>query len=88
MPPVIRSVARVATSLAVGAGALIVCLASGLTEDVVESLANGIVAWHRDLAPAVETRVVFKDSGFADDVAKTNMAAMLGQNGITHVRSV
>ena len=42
----------------------------------------------RALAPAVDTRVVFKDSGFADDIAKTNMAAILNQNGITDVRSL
>ena len=72
----------------IGAGALIVCLADGLTKDVVESLAAGIVAWREELAPAVEPRVVFKDSGFADDVAKTNMAAILNQNEISDVRSL
>ena len=50
--------------------------------------ASGIVAWRAALAPAVDTRVVFKDSGFADDIAKTNMAAILNQNGITDVRSL
>lgn len=73
---------------AIGGGALIACLANGLTKDVVESLSAGIVAWWKELAPAVETRVVFKDSGFADDVAKTNMAAILNQNGILDVRSL
>lgn len=73
---------------AVGGGALIVCLADGLTKQVVEALAEGIVGWRREKAPAVDTRVVFKDSGFADDVAKTNMAAILQQSGITDVRSL
>ncbi|TAZ15416.1 site-specific DNA-methyltransferase [Rhizobium leguminosarum] len=73
---------------AIGGGALITCLAGGLTKDVVESLSAGIVAWWKQLAPAVETRVVFKDSGFANDVAKTNMAAILNQNGILDVRSL
>jgi len=73
---------------AIGGGALIVCLADGLTKDAVESLASGVVAWWKALAPAVDTRVVFKDSGFADDVAKTNMAAILNQNGILDVRSL
>lgn len=72
----------------IGGGALIVCLADGLNSDVVEDLANGIVAWRTALAPAVDTRVVFKDFGFADDVAKTNMAAILNQHGILDVRSL
>ena len=72
----------------IGAGALMVCLADGIIRDTVEKLANGMVAWHKELAPAVDTRVVFKDSGFADDVAKTNMAAILNQNGISDVRSL
>lgn len=72
----------------IGGGALIVCLADGLTKDTVEKLANGIVAWRKKLAPAVDTRIVFKDSGFADDVAKTNMAAILNQNGLLDVRSL
>lgn len=73
---------------AIGGGALIVCLADGLTREAVESIAAEIVAWRKALAPAVDTRVVFKDSGFADDVAKTNMAAILNQNGILDVRSL
>lgn len=73
---------------AIGDGALITCLTDGLTRYAVESLSSGIVEWWKDLAPAVETRIVFKDSGFADDVAKTNMAAILNQNGILDVRSL
>lgn len=72
----------------IGGGALIACLADGLTKDIIEPLASGIVAWRTALAPAVDTRVVFKDSGFADDIAKTNMAAILNQNGISDVRSL
>jgi adenine-specific DNA-methyltransferase len=65
-----------------------VALADGLTKEVIEPLSAGIIAWRAELAPAVDTRVVFKDSGFADDVAKTNMAAILNQNGIADVRSL
>jgi adenine-specific DNA-methyltransferase len=72
----------------IGGGALIACLADGLTKDVIEPLSSGIVAWRKELAPAVDTRIVFKDSGFADDIAKTNMAAILNQNGISDVRSL
>ena len=72
----------------IGGGALIVCLADGLSRDVIEPLSAGIVSWIKEIAPAVDTRVVFKDFGFADDIAKTNMAAILNQNGISDVRSL
>ena len=72
----------------VGDGALIACLADGIDPDKVETLADGILAWWKDLAPAVEPRAVFKDSGFADDIAKANMAAILSQSGITDIRSL
>lgn len=72
----------------VGAGALIVCLSDGITRETVEGLAQGIIAWWQALAPAGDTRVVFKDSAFADDVAKTNMAAILNQAGIKDMRSL
>jgi adenine-specific DNA-methyltransferase len=71
-----------------GGGSLLVCLADGLDTDTVEALANGIVAWWRELAPAAETRVVLKDAGFMDDVAKANMAALLNQHGLMDVRSL
>jgi adenine-specific DNA-methyltransferase len=40
------------------------------------------------LAPAGETQVVFRDSAFADDVAKTNLTAVLEQHGLVNVRSL
>jgi adenine-specific DNA-methyltransferase len=72
----------------IGGGALIACLADELTKDIIEPLSAGIVSWIKEMAPAVDTRAVFKDSGFADDIAKTNMAAILSQNGISDVRSL
>ena len=45
-------------------------------------------AWHKELSPAGETSVVFRDSAFADDVAKTNITAILQQHGIGNVRSL
>ena len=56
------------------AGVLLACLAESITSAEVEQLAGGIVQWHQQLAPAGETTCVFRDSAFADDVAKTNMA--------------
>lgn len=76
------------TVQSIGAGALLVCLATSITQPEVEALALGIVAWHVEQAPAGETTVVFRDTAFADDVAKTNIAAILGQHGLTTVRSL
>ena len=67
----------------IGAGALIVCLADKISLDVVE----GIAALKEELKPEV-MRVVFKDSGFADDVVKTNAVQILRQAGIEDVKSL
>ena len=72
----------------VGGGVLLVCLATHITRDEVEPLAQGFVAWHKELAPAGETTSVFRDSAFADDVAKTNLAAILQQHGLEIIRSL
>lgn len=72
----------------VGAGALLVCLSETIDRDTIEPLAQGIVGWHKELKPAVDTRVVFRDSAFADDVAKTNITAILQQHGLDDVRSL
>lgn len=58
----------------IGAGALIVCLSRQISLQVVD----GIAALRDELKPEV-MRVVFKDSGFADDVVKTNAVQILRQ---------
>ena len=73
---------------AVGGGVLMACLATSIAATEVEAVAQGIVNWHKELAPAGDTTCVFRDSAFADDVAKTNMAAILNQHGIQNVRSL
>lgn len=73
---------------AVGGGVLMLCLAEKISVKEVELLASGIVAWHQELAPTGDSTVIFRDSAFADDVAKTNMAAILAQNGLENVRSL
>ena len=72
----------------VGAGTLIACLAESIAREEVEPLALGIAGWHEELEPAGDTTVVFRDSAFADDVAKTNLTAILEQRGIGNVRSL
>jgi adenine-specific DNA-methyltransferase len=73
---------------AIGAGVLLTCLAESITRDEVESLALGIIAWLKELATAGDTTCVFRDSAFADDVAKSNLSAILSQHGIENVRSL
>jgi len=72
----------------IGGGVLMACLAPEIAREDVEPLAQGVVAWHQALAPAGDTTCVFRDGAFADDVAKTNLAAILNQHGLTTVRSL
>lgn len=73
---------------AIGSGVLLTCLAESITREEVESLALGIIAWLKELAPAGDTTCVFRDSAFVDDVAKSNLSAILFQYGIENVRSL
>lgn len=72
----------------IGAGTLIACLDEAVSRDDAEPLAVGISDWHDELAPAGDSTVVFRDSAFADDVAKTNLAEILKQRGLGNVRSL
>ncbi len=72
----------------VGGGVLMACLASRIERDDVEPLARSLIDWHKELAPPDETTCVFRDSAFIDDVAKTNMVAILEQHAIAKVRSL
>ena len=72
----------------IGAGTLIACLDETIDRNDVEPLASGISDWHAELAPAGDSTVVFRDSAFVDDVAKTNLAAILEQRGLGTVRSL
>ena len=72
----------------ISAGTLIACLDELIDEDDTESLAHGIVKWHEELAPTGDTTIVFRDSAFANDIAKTNLTAILEQRGLGNVRSL
>ncbi|GGH03640.1 site-specific DNA-methyltransferase [Silvibacterium dinghuense] len=88
---------------AVSTGDLIACLAPRIETADVEPLAHGIVAWHKELAPPPASDltaplekpakvqpplVVFRDTAFVDDVAKSNLTEILKQHGLTDVRSL
>jgi adenine-specific DNA-methyltransferase len=72
----------------VGAGILFVCLDPKISRADAEPLALGIIQWHKQLNPAAESSIVFRDSGFEDDVTKTNITAILQQQGLGNVRSL
>ena len=76
------------TIYSIGYGVLFVCLAETIMGDQVEDVGQTILDWYRELAPSSDPHVFFRDSAFCDDVSKTNMVAILEQNGITHVRSL
>ena len=78
----------------IGYGKIITCLDDAIAGNSIELLADGIIEWQKELNNALdgeilETHVFFKDSAFhGNDVIKINMAAILSQSGIRHVRSL
>lgn len=64
-------------------GSLIVCLEDNITLDTVK----GIGVLKAELE-SESTRVVFKDTGFADDAVKVNAVQLLKQYGIYDVKSI
>lgn len=72
----------------IGGGALMTCLDAHIGVADAEGLALGMAQWREAQGTATETTVVFRDSAFENDVAKSNLAAILEQHGIKHVRSL
>jgi adenine-specific DNA-methyltransferase len=74
----------------IGAGVLITCLDKSISRADAEPLALGILAWLKELNTAGDSTLVFRDSAFADDVAKTNLSKILEQHGIAakNIRSL
>jgi adenine-specific DNA-methyltransferase len=72
----------------IGGGTLLACLDEHIGVADAESLALGMAQWRAEQGTATETTAVFRDSAFENDVAKSNLAAILQQHGIKHVRSL
>ncbi|MDP1612214.1 MAG: site-specific DNA-methyltransferase [Sulfuritalea sp.] len=72
----------------IGGGVLMACLEPRIAVSEAEALALGMAAWRKEQAPAGDTTAVFRDSAFENDVAKSNLAAILQQHGIAQVRSL
>ena len=86
--PIVPRAIEGKTVHSIGGGVLLVCLADSITQAEAEPVALGMIAWHKEQTPAGDSTVVFRDSAFADDVAKTNLAAILHQHGLETVRSL
>lgn len=67
----------------IGAGVLFICLSDNINTDVAKAIGE----WKNELEPAT-CRVLFKDNGFIDDVAKTNSVQILRQYGIEECNSI
>jgi adenine-specific DNA-methyltransferase len=72
----------------IGGGTLMTCLDEHISVADAEPLALGIAAWREEQSTAGATTAVFRDSAFENDVAKSNLAAILEQHGIKQVRSL
>ena len=72
----------------IGYGAVFACLDDSILASDLDVITSAIIEWHKELAPSNDTHIFFKDSAFQDDVVKTNLAAILEQNGLKHVRSL
>jgi hypothetical protein len=72
----------------VGGGVLMACLAEDIKTTEAEALALGMAAWREALGTVGDTTAVFRDNAFQNDVAKSNLAAILEQHGIKQVRSL
>lgn len=86
--PIEEKVVSGKTVYSIGFGTLFACLDKKIERDQIEDLAQGIIDWHKELDPVSEAQVVFRDSAFENDIAKTNITAILEQSGIKHVRSL
>lgn len=72
----------------VGGGVLMACLAEDIKATEAEALALGMAAWREAQGTVGDTTAVFRDNAFQNDVAKSNLAAILEQHGIKQVRSL
>ncbi len=87
VPIEVREIAGKKVS-SVGAGVLMACLDESIKASEAEALALGMAAWREEQGTVGDTTAVFRDSAFENDIAKSNLAAILEQHGIKQVRSL
>lgn len=72
----------------VDGGKLFTCFASQIPVSSVEGLTKGIIDWHKSLKAGKDTVCYFLDDAFENNVAKTNLCAILEQHGLTNLHSL
>ena len=81
--PIEQKIVENCTIYNIGSGVLFVCISDKITTEVATSIGK----WKEELQPTT-CRVLFKDNGFKDDVAKTNSIQILRQFGIEECNSI
>ena len=76
------------TVCCVDGGKLFTCFANQIPASSVEELTKGIIDWHKSLKAGKDTVCYFLDDAFENNVAKTNLCAILEQHGLTNLHSL
>lgn len=72
----------------VDGGKLFTCFTRQIPSSSVEELTKGIIDWHKSLKAGKDTVCYFLDDAFENNVAKTNLCAILEQHGLTNLHSL
>lgn len=72
----------------VDGGKLFTCFTSQIPASCVEVLTKGIIDWHKSLKAGKDTVCYFLDDAFENNIAKTNLCAILEQHGLTNLHSL
>ncbi|WP_042015478.1 site-specific DNA-methyltransferase [Escherichia coli] len=72
----------------VDGGKLFTCFAKQIPASSVEELTKGIIDWHKSLKAGKDTVCYFLDDAFENNIAKTNLCAILEQHGLTNLHSL
>ncbi|CHX97841.1 Uncharacterised protein [Salmonella enterica subsp. enterica serovar Typhi] len=72
----------------VDGGKLFTCFAKQIPASSVEELTKGIIDWYKSLKAGKDTVCYFLDDAFENNVAKTNLCAILEQHGLTNLHSL
>lgn len=72
----------------IDAGKLFTCFANQIPASSVEQLTKGIIDWHKSLKAGKDTVCYFLDDAFENNVAKTDLCAILEQHGLTNIHSL